>query len=333
LFSCCTESDSVKNFFKGTVKRIDFSEEYFLSGEIIEVDSIGIARVESFSSYLMLINYRQPYFLQVYTCSSDYQYLGRFFRKGEGPNDFLGFQIIKKEYPCLWIQDYINKRVKKVNIEKGFDDRSFNVEKIYDYKKIIDPFNVFYLNDTCLLIKDYDVKKGLYYLKYNPEEGSVSEMEYIMYNYPVTYPLMNKMLTLADVLHPCDNKIASITGVFNQIDIVDLDNPDKNISVTTNNGLVNYQDVVNTEKDDLQEYYFSYPVCNEQKIFVLYHSVDSKNSVQIRIIDWEGNPVAKLHLDKNIRDIHIDFNQKIIYGIEDESERIYKFDLSTVNLI
>ncbi|MDR2086599.1 MAG: TolB-like 6-bladed beta-propeller domain-containing protein [Dysgonamonadaceae bacterium] len=296
------------------------------------MDSIGVARVETFGSYLMLINYRQPYFLQVYTAYSDgYQYSGRFFRKGKGPKDFLGFQVIKKEYPCLWIQDYMNKHVKKINIEQGFDDRSFIIEKIYSYKKTVDPFNVFYLSDTCFLIKDYDVNKGLYYLKYNPEKESISSEEFILYNYPVTYPLMNKMLTLADVLHPRGNKIASITGVFNQIDILNLDNPDKNISVTTNQKPVKYQDVMNTGKEDFQEYYFSYPVCNEQMIFVLYHSQDANKPVQIHVIDWDGNPVAKLHLDKNIRDIHIDFNEKIIYGIEDESERVYKFNIKTGN--
>jgi hypothetical protein len=326
-FSCCKGNDPTENFFKGSIKIIHFSEEYFLSGEIMNVDSIGIAEVEIFDSYLIMTNYRQPYFTQIYTYPDEYKFIGNFFHRGKGPNDFLAFTIIKKEYPYLWIKDYVNKHVKKINIEQGFDDRSFTVEKIYDYRKIIDPFNVFYLNDTCLLVKDYDITKGLYYLKYNPQKRSISDEEYIMYNYPVDYPLMNKMFTVADRIHPHRNKIVSITGVFDQIDLLDLDNPEKNTSITTSNKIIKYRYVMNSERDSLPKYYF-YSFCNEQMIFVLYHSHDPNNPVQIHVIDWEGNPVAKLHLDKNIRAIHVDFNQKVLYGIEDERERLYKFDLS-----
>ena len=251
------------------------------------------------------------------------KFTGNFFHIGAGPKDFRSFNIIKKDYPRLWIQDYINKEIKLINVEHGFDDMNYTVEKTYNYKTVTEPLNVFSLHDTCLIIKAYDPAKRLYYLKYNPQQ-KLSSKEYNLYNYPVDNSLMNKMLVMADEIHPQGNKIVSITSSFNQIDILNMDSPEQNISVTTDKNLVQYQNIVNT--DAIQRYYFSMPICNDSLIMVLYNT-DKPDNVQIHVIDWDGNPIARLHLDKKITYFNIDFKQKIIYGLHEETEQLYMFSI------
>ena len=51
--------------------------------------------------------------------------------------------------------------MKKVNVEKGFDRGNIEIEKVYNYQNIEDPFNLFYINDTCLIIKNFNQKKRI----------------------------------------------------------------------------------------------------------------------------------------------------------------------------
>lgn len=48
------------------------------------------------------------------------------------------------------------------------------------------------------------------------------------------------------------------------------------------------------------------------------------------VIDWEGNPIIRLHLQRNIRDFSIDFDRKLLYGTEDVSENIYVYDIHDI---
>ena len=218
-----------------------------------------------------------------------------------------------------------------LNVAEGFNDVSFQIEKTYSYKKAVDPFNVFYLNDTCLLIKDFDINKGLYYYKYNPRTEEKIGNDYIMYNYPLTYPLMNKILTLADAIHPDGDKIVSITEAFDQIDIINLEDALSNISVTTNKHIVDYNYVNNTDREELKQYYFDIPYCNENAIFVLHYS-EQQGQTEVHIINWTGEPIAKLYLDRKIRGMDVDEFQNCLYGIEESTEHLYKFDLRKCNL-
>ena len=330
LFFCnCSNNNEKKNFFKGEVKKIEFKNEFLITGERVNIDTIGIAGVDVYPPFLIVKNYRLPFFTQIYR-ESDSFYLGDYFHKGEGPKSFLDFQIIKKRYPYLWIKDSKKKQVSLINT-KGFEDNSFEIEKVYSFSKAIDPFNVFFINDTCLLIKDFDVNKGLYYSKYNPQKEEKISNDYILYNYPITYPLMNKMLTLSDQVHPDGNKIVSITGIFDQIDIVNLKDSLLNISVTTSNDIIDYHAIKDKEDADLKEYYFSIPFCDENAIFILYRSQKSEQ-VEVHIIKWNGDPITKLLLNKNIRDITVDNSLNVLYGIEAETEYLYKFNLKECNL-
>ncbi|RNC63229.1 hypothetical protein D7D25_17655 [Proteiniphilum sp. X52] len=83
---------------------------------------------------------------------------------------------------------------------------------------------------------------------------------------------------------------------------------------------------MNTKEKKLEQYYFDIPYCNENEIFVLHHS-EQQEQTEVHIINWNGKPVAKLYLDKKIRGLDVDVSQNYLFGIEELTECLYKFDL------
>ena len=299
-----------------------------ISGSAIEVDSIGNAGVYKLGTYLIVCVYGQSYYAKIYE-QSTLHYIGDFFNWGQGPDDFLSFEIIKIDFPFLWVQDSKKKQIKVIDLVKTVEETHIVVEKVLSYKNIIDPFNVFFVNDSCLLIKNFDVEKGLHYLKYNPQTDSVIDNGFSMYNYPVPYEISSKMLVLADCIHPNGKKVACVTGVLNQIDILDLEHPEKSLSVTTEKKLIDYNYVKNTEEEEMEEFYFSYPVCSERFIFALFRN-NTNETIEIHVIDWNGNPITKLTFDEKINIFTIDFNQGVLYGVTAVEEKTFRYDIKSI---
>ena len=331
FFSNC--SNRQRNFFDGQVKKIEFSRELFLVGEKMNTDTIGVFYPQLFGPYIILrTTHSLPYSVRVYTID-DVTHIGNFFNRGQGPLEFLHFSIVKREYPRLWVLDRHNRRLSVLNVEKGFGDGSFLIENTFCLRDITHPFNAFYINDSLLWIKEFDMGRSLLrYFKFNPQTMErIGNNDIVMYSRPVNVSLINKILSSADAIHPNGCRIVSITEVFNQIDIINLGDITRNISVTTSERLTSFRHVNNTEWRNLERYYFGIPVVNENMIFVMHHS-EQPNQTEVRIISWEGEPIAKLHLNRNIRGMDVDATLSYLYGVESISESLYRFDIRDLDL-
>jgi hypothetical protein len=330
--SCSNEE---KTFFIGDIKVISFEKQRAVSGEHLNIDSIGVNGVTVLGKYLVMNIYGDPHLTQIYDLKT-LDLVGNFLIKGQGPDDFGYISVIKEEYPHLWVQDWVYKNIQAINIEDLIANKQAAVKKIR-YDSIVEPVNAFYVNDTCLLIKSYDVKSfdingALYYCYYNPENGVLSH-ETAMYNYPVTGDILQtKMTALADCMKPDGSKVASISGVLDQVDILDMHHPEKSISATTTNHRYSYAYIKNTRSDDMQTSYFSYPDCSDELIFALYENNNTKdaNNIELHIIDCEGNPVYKLRLDQKIETFSIDFDNGFMYGISKVEEKLYRYDIKDI---
>jgi hypothetical protein len=327
----CGCSDEKKPFFIGNIKVINFEKQRSISGVHLNVDSIGVDDVAVLGPYLILGIYGSPYLTKIYNLKT-LDFIGNFLFKGHGPNDFGYIDIIKTAYPYFWIQDRLYENVQLINVEDIIKDKHAAAKKVLHYGNIVEPFNAFYINDTCLLIKSFDVNKGLYYVYYNPKNGNLSR-KVVMYSYPVTSDILyNKMIPLADCMKPDGSKIVSISGILDQIDILDMHNPEKSISVTTTNHQYSYEYIKNTHSDEMKTFYFSYPYCSEELIFALYENKDTKNlnNIELHVIDWEGNPIYKLFLDQRIDIFSMDSG--FMYGISKIEEKLYRYDIRDIIL-
>jgi hypothetical protein len=108
---------------------------------------------------------------------------------------------------------------------------------------------------------------------------------------------------------------------------LDIVHPDKSISVTENDYLFNYEYVKSLGDDDKRFYSFS--CCSDNLICASYYGGDAMggNIMEIHIMDWNGNPVCKLILDRQIMNFTVDFDSGFMYAVSFEEERIYRYDI------
>lgn len=108
---------------------------------------------------------------------------------------------------------------------------------------------------------------------------------------------------------------------FNQINIIDIERPDKSFSITTRE----HPDDLNKILADgyMSAWYYTDLASNSESIIGLFVNGDKS---ELHIFDWKGNPLYNLKLDLAIERIDIDNNNNV-YGITDEEE-IYMYDIS-----
>jgi hypothetical protein len=321
-----------KNFGIGSIKTVRFEKEYKVAGEHLNVDSIGVNRVRVIDGrYLITGLYSQEYYARIYDLES-LNLIGNFFRKGQGPDDFKQPILSQVRSPYLVIDDWGYRRIKIINIPESInniDGRLSTRHTIkYSNAEIKDPEKVLYANDTLLLIKSYDrEKETLSYFKYNPVKQKVTD-EIMMYNYPITADIRYKNISvLADCIKPDGSKIVVCTRSLDQVDILDIVHPDKSISVTENDYLFDYEYVKSLGDDDRCFYCSS--CCSDNLICASYYGGDvyGGNVMEIHIMDWNGNPVCKLILDRQIKNFTVDFDSGFMYAVSLGEERIYRYDI------
>jgi hypothetical protein len=169
-----------KNFGIGSIKTVRFEKEYNVASEHLNVDSIGVDMVMIIDRYLITGLYRQEYFTQIYDLES-LNLIGNFFRKGQGPDDFIQPILSQVRSPYLVIDNWGSRRIKVINILESINNIDGRLSTKYTAKysnaEIVDPEKVLYANDTLLLIKSYDRdRETLSYFKYNPVKQNISRL-------------------------------------------------------------------------------------------------------------------------------------------------------------
>ncbi|MEG1005595.1 MAG: hypothetical protein RSO15_04840 [Bacteroides sp.] len=317
------------NLFSGKLVRVDdFEKESYLNGEMVEIDTVGTFQIDFLSSYMITTLYKLPYFIKVYD-SQKRSFLGNFAYKGNGPNEFLGFSVLNQQQDSvLWIQDYYKKELTGIDLHKSIDEGVFAVKKNFDYEKVVDPLQVFYCNDSLLLVKNLDYEKGVQYAKFNPLRPNQEVSPIFMYNTVLSQQDLNVMMSLADCLKPDGKMIASLTGVLNQIDILSLEDSTENISVKmgASPSTIEY---IRENRDKLYDYYISLPRCNDTLIFALYRNKEKNDRLEFHVISWTGKALFRLFVREDLRDFNIDWLQGKLYGIT-KSDIVYVYDVNNI---
>lgn len=319
--SSCEKKD---NFFNGVYKYTEFVHEADLKAEPFFTDTVGNLSLHIIDHYLLIRQYKQPYFIKCYDLTNG-KFVGDFFRKGEGPDDFLDFQISFLDYPYLHIQDFFKKKIKVIDFAQVLKNKSPYLIAEIDYSFVNDPYNVFYVGRSDeLVIKEFVIGKGLQYCKYNISNRKVSD-EFVLYNKLIDYNFINHCLSLADCIKPDGSLIVSNIGILDQLDVIDLQNRQNNFSIVTRKNPPTITEIDGINEKEQKEYYKSYPVCNDLYISALYNG---DHTDEIRIFDWQGNGILRCRLNNNVADYCIDWNKGFIYAKDEIGERIYRYNIA-----
>lgn len=308
--------NKTENSFNGDVRYISsFDTVQSLSGEKLPyINSIGFYGCDLSYPYLMLSLAKQDSLLAIYDIEKEL-FLGNFFSIGSGPDDFRSFIITGQ---CLdsviTINDIYNKKLKMIRLPETISKKRAVYDNILEYESMHEM--IFHI-DSLLWMKNLIDDKITY------TSSKAGYPTKTLYKESIGKDDLDNMLLLSDAIKPDGNKIVSLSGVLNQIDILSLDSDIGNISVTTSNELVTFKQLQENKYKDVKDYFLSIPRCNDRYIFALHISHDT-NKKSLYVIDWDGNGVANYLLDEDIVDFCVDWNRNVIYGVT-SSEEIYKY--------
>lgn len=322
----CEHND---HLFRGKSVNIkSFNHAYHLKGTIEEaIDTIGTFQLDFTNPYLISTLYKSPHFTKIYD-KKTLKSLGNFAYKGDGPNEFLTFSILNQQQDSvLWVQDYYKKRLYGIDLEQSIEKSSIVLKKEFDYTQMEDPLQAFYCSDSLLLIKNIDYEEGIQYIKFNPFFPNVKKERIYMYNSVLSQPDLNLIMSLADCLKPDFKIVASLTGVLNQIDLLNLEDSTKNLSVRMGEGPTTLADI-RQNNTALHNYYISLPRCNNDLIFALHCNKDNDKK-EFHVISWKGEALFKLSIDENLRDFNVDWRKGKLYGITID-DIVYVYDVNNI---
>lgn len=295
--------------------------EKFLDEGELKSDSLNFIRSVGFYGcevkypYLFLNLFNQDKFAAVYDLENQ-KFVGDFFTKGKSKDEYMDFCMLNEnEGSLFWALDPLKRYLGAFTFEQHGDSCVLVKKKELTYKVAGDMFSLFVKDSSVYVYKSFSDKKGLYY------RNCENNIDICPYNKNLRKNDLNRMLTLADGLKEDGKKIVSLTGIWNQIEIVSTDGTGKNLSITTSDRNMTWDEYKSMDKDALVDYYISMPRCNNEYIAVLHNNLRNH---EFLFFDWDGNGIARYSIAEYLIDFSIDWNNMVIYGIT-STEKVYKY--------
>lgn len=291
-----------------------------LKGEKLDyIEHIGFIGCELMYPYLMLNLHKQSNFLALYniverTCE------GTFFTQGGGPEEFVSFNMLNQiNDSTFWVNDLGKRRLSEYAIKREGGDVKMVRRNIVRYDNLMDDIFTMFING---------VGEPFYYKCFSVEEGvsvrnSSDEAKVYPYSRKFTMNDMNHFTMLADCMNSDRTKMASLTGIFDQVEIVSLTSTEENLCLATS-PLKSWASYENTSRNEYTYPYLSLPRCDDRYIATLH---DNSGKKEILIFDWSGNGVCQCPVNENLVDFAIDWKRNMIYGVSD-NEEIFMYDVS-----
>ena len=337
----CSCNGGNNTFFHGDIVEIDFQEERLLDSQEIEIGDIYAGSPVLCDSFLLFFSNKYPeHYASAFNVKT-WEKVGDLFLKGDGPDAYTNNVNICNPYKGsnqkdsrIWIYDNL-KSYRLINLTRSFEKGKTEVDSIikYEYWKHYKfPFIKTHISPKgivcgiqCIAIYDNKEYEPKHYLRFNNSFDEPNR-EYTLYDY-VPFDNKNPQIGMGDhcdsydVIHPSGEKVALAMCMVGQINLLNLET-----------GISNGYHVKGTpslsEMAGQKEYtaHFTDIDCNENYIYAL--TVNGKKerypalSNTILVLDWDGNPIERLLLDKEIQEFTLGNN--VIYAISGDNLYEYK---------
>lgn len=341
FLSFCSCIDKNKTYFHGDVVEIDFQEELFLKSRKVEINDIYTGSPVLCDSFLLFCSSKYPeHYVSAFNVIT-WEKAGNLFLKGDGPDAYINNINICNIYKGnnqkdsrIWIYDNL-KSYRLINLTRSFKTGKTEVDSIIRYefwKHYKFPFINTHISSKGIICgiqsmeiynnREYEPK---HYLCFNSSFDE-PDREFPLYDY-VPFDNKNPQIGMGDhcdsydVIHPSGDKVALAMCMAGHINILDL-----KTGVSTGYHIKGTPALseVSTQKEYTA--YFTDIDCNENHIYAL--TADGKKerypalSNIILVLDWDGNPIKRIMLDKEIQEFTLGDN--IIYAMSGDDLYEYK---------
>lgn len=342
LFTNCNSDTKQIHNVDSIFKIGSFKKNKKISGTKLDL-GIVLSPIKLFhtDSLLLISSVGTNPLVNIYNQTQNYQKIGGMISYGLGPEEMTSVSEIQFINDSnFWAQDIQTSQMKRLILKitndsvytqnsgqvslngPSLEPFSIKNEKIISTTQEIVPFNRFYIYDI-----QNNTKKGF--------------ADYPSYDRKIPNSVAVEVFNAFATVHPDQNKFAL---AYEYTDLIELYNSEAELikriqgphifqpefELKDRNGHFAMRRVY--EKTKLA--YIALD-SNKDEIFLLYGNGDTRKKGEgeegihhnhIVTIDWEGNPLNYYELDHGVTTITVDFNKRIIYGLDRMESEVYAFE-------
>ena len=315
------------------------------NGIPVDLDMIGTLSLFIHDS-LLIVTARDNEGMWSFFSLPEHKYLGKYFTKGNGPNEFLSVPWVENQSffeDCgqlfAIVYDFHSGKSYKMNISETLQNKSLSMIKT-DYLLPRTLFNFSIVDTTtffCKEVSEDHTQQIRYILSVDGKKKHSRNLEKLN-SASVQQGKNINILSTGIGINTHRKRIVEVCIALNQINLYSLDDFfGKTICVGSKQEIDN---IGNIQLVDKWERAYTYMNINTHPNFFgalylneierNYQQGSSKNPI-IQFFDWDGNPLAEVQLDRMITSYAIDFIHGFLYTLNYNAEdEIYRYDIHDI---
>lgn len=345
ILSSCAYKRSSSDFI--------FENEYTVEGAQILSEEFSINQLFAINNYLFGYQKTGQYFFKIYNIETLSE-IGEICKRGKGPNEFPSFLILNQYETCgidlcIWVHDLNVGKLTKVNVKESLEKGETVVLNEIATKSQSSFFNAFVIDSSLVVGRSTNSIIDMNRLQlYNPINDSIirtiplfPKIDVTRSNDDINFRMVkyNPLYVGSIGLKPDKTKIASAMTSFNRIDIFDV-NGDLYKSIVEGPEIPEYlKNYLNSDEDNSEstlQYFYSSIFTSNNFIYALYigqmlSEYGGKSiPTQLRIFDWEGNPLVRININDYLFSFTIDENRGLLFGVDYYNEKLLRYDIKRI---
>ncbi len=338
----CKPDEKRMNEVDETFSIDSFRNNSSLKGEKLDLGLV-LSPVKLFfrDSLLFISSVGTDLNVSVFNSHDNYTKIGGIIPSGVGPNEMTS--VIKIQFmndSVFWAHDIQTFQLKNYTLHVGLDSiyaehnelialdagsvlpLMLNNERLISTTREINPFNRFYEFDVI-----DKTKKGV--------------GKYPGFSRDIPYTVAAEVYNAFSKIHPNHEKFVL---AYEHTDLIEFYNSDVKLLKRFQGPHIFQPEFELNERNghfamrrvyEKTKWAYIAVDANEDEIFLLYANGDTRKKGEgeegihhnhIVTIDWEGNPLNYYELDHGVTTITVDFNKRIIYGLDRMESEVYAFE-------
>ena len=312
------------------------------NGTAVDLGVIGTLSL-SIKDSLLIVTTQETQGMWSFFSLPEYRNRGKYFTKGRGPNEFLSIpwadeQYFFEEQSQLFsiIYDFAGGKSYKMNVSKTIQNNELNMsETDFSLPRVL--FSSAFMDTTNVLCREVDETHTQLtrYVWDGEKKKTSANLEKISLASIRPGEDINT-LAVHMLCRPGGDRIVEAALRLNQINLYSVDDSfGKTICVGKRiDNISRVQDIERPNRMKTYKTLNAYP-----EFFVALYLGDTIRNDQegttthnpvFQFFDWDGNPVAEVKSDRMITTFDIDFNNKILYTLNSNTEEIYKYKIDHI---
>jgi len=348
IYSCGNNSSNQPIYM--TFDQVDyisnFPETFVLNNT--KVPSIDIIGIRSFVIHdsIMILGTTNPKGIWSVISLPDYQVLGSFLERGEGPLEFMQGPntsnktkfIREKGELVAYIYDFQKGIVKKFNVDKSITSGELQLSVIEDnFPPFL--FNFIMIDSSNFFIKelgnrDTQQLRSLYQKREKTNLPILDKLNQAALSEGKDFNILSTNTAYSDI----HGRFVEAPIGLNYINLYSLDSTiTKTICIGEELSDIS---VVQNEFPQWNRKYIFANVSTFDNFFGVIHVNESFRNYEtirtklpsIMLFDWDGEPLAELKMEKHLTHFDIDFINQELYTFDVHSDEFFKYDIKDVLL-